>query len=816
MGTKGRILFLGLAVVAFCARAAITTGPSSGGSGGVSDSTATNISRLYATSAVPAVTISWKGITNGFATIPNDGKMFGPDTPNTQTSGIQEALDSFSKGFEMGPSAAFVSVDAAPGYYYYTNTIVYSNRWTTDFQLRSGGLVGSRFVFAGTNKGVDCFRIMGATNPPAIPMHVTIRDIGFSALYDTTNVLLRITNVSHVQIENCNFTSWNATTNNSWGSGVSIFGAGASTANMGLVGLVLGNHLEHKAVVDDCYFAWLATAVDSYVDHLYMKAPKFAFIGAGTNMWPSSSVYSLGNCIVHNGGSIDTHYYGPHFWGSKAGIASLGLTPQVLENPVWEGGVTPYLSAKDTNCEFIITGQARDTDGEVILADLNAVTYKIYDTPTYSVSNSPLRVRYAVLDNPAFIVGDLNMVNGKINDGSLAVGRDSVVMMAPRTSASTNVLFMSGTKSLGLDGFWFISGTRSYTNANIPGTACFVDTPNGTLTFTNAAHHDTDLDYLLSATRESVSNVVADSWSDVEDNVPGVRGYFSRPTNSMALVRGALNSLQLFGAYRNPSGDFGDDTTVYFENSRNSTLTLPDARAVPGRIIFVKNWFDKGNPTLPVTNTVINTSLSQKIDNSSTYTITNWWDSVAFYAFDGNWSVISKGLLATNTSSGGAGNTLKFDDDQNAVEVIGDEEVGQVNVYAWDGAAYTTVGIFNKDNSIIRNVDHSSSVTTWADGALSLTAGTTLTAIVDSGAVFSADGASLTTTVSDKAANTFITLDGNSGVVSVSAGNGFAPPPMNADPATPGNGVVWFRDDLDAWRGYDGTDFGTFTFTADP
>ncbi|MEM3860257.1 MAG: hypothetical protein QW478_12800 [Candidatus Micrarchaeaceae archaeon] len=41
----------------------------------------------------PYVTVSAKGISNGLSNIPNDGADFGPDTPGTQTSGIQEAIE---------------------------------------------------------------------------------------------------------------------------------------------------------------------------------------------------------------------------------------------------------------------------------------------------------------------------------------------------------------------------------------------------------------------------------------------------------------------------------------------------------------------------------------------------------------------------------------------------------------------------------------------------------------------------------------------------------------------------------------------------
>jgi len=41
----------------------------------------------------PYITVSAKGIANGLSEIPNDGADFGPDTPDTQTYGIQEAVN---------------------------------------------------------------------------------------------------------------------------------------------------------------------------------------------------------------------------------------------------------------------------------------------------------------------------------------------------------------------------------------------------------------------------------------------------------------------------------------------------------------------------------------------------------------------------------------------------------------------------------------------------------------------------------------------------------------------------------------------------
>jgi hypothetical protein len=51
----------------------------------------------------PWITVSAKGISNGLSDIPNDGADFGPDTPGTQTTGIQEAINyAIKKAYETG------------------------------------------------------------------------------------------------------------------------------------------------------------------------------------------------------------------------------------------------------------------------------------------------------------------------------------------------------------------------------------------------------------------------------------------------------------------------------------------------------------------------------------------------------------------------------------------------------------------------------------------------------------------------------------------------------------------------------------------
>ncbi len=60
-----------------------------------------------------------------------------------------------------------------------------------------------------------------------------------------------------------------------------------------------------------------------------------------------------------------------------------------------------------------------------------------------------------------------------------------------------------------------------------------------------------------------------------------------------------------------------------------------------------------------------------------------------------------------------------------------------------------------------------------------------------------------------------VTIHGYSPLMSINAPNGIVIATLTADPATPVEGAVWYNSTSHAWRGYNGTAKGTFTFTAD-
>ncbi|MEM3581635.1 MAG: hypothetical protein QXQ64_10350 [Candidatus Bathyarchaeia archaeon] len=64
-------------------------------------------------SGKPYVTVSAKGISNGLSNIPNDGADFGPDTPGTQTCGIQEACNyAYNNGYAVHLTTGIFNINA--------------------------------------------------------------------------------------------------------------------------------------------------------------------------------------------------------------------------------------------------------------------------------------------------------------------------------------------------------------------------------------------------------------------------------------------------------------------------------------------------------------------------------------------------------------------------------------------------------------------------------------------------------------------------------------------------------------------------------
>lgn len=450
-------ILMALLVLVLPAAGVVWTGPNNGSGGGgggsgISAATAlamiqTNIANVYTNIEV---TISSMGIQNGLSTITNAGLMFGPDTPGTVTSGIQEAWNSVYKGNQYGPGAVGIGMRFGPGYFFYTNVITISNNFTTAIRLQGNTLLDSKLVYAGTATATNCFTVRGGGNPNPtpggdtldLPMHVVIRDLGFSAILENTNTLLRITNTSYVMIDSANFTSWNIMTNATWGSAVSINGGTLYPNNQGLTGLAVGNVNDHACWVNNTFYAGLATAAHFYTDHLYVDGMKTAFIGLnGTgspaNLFLDTDPRSLGSAILRRPG-LDSTYRNVHFYVVNCGLAYLnGSSPstdvQLFENVVIEGCDHPFAAIYPNAA--VIRKNRPGTGGE----DIDA--WRITNAPPYSFVNvSDNVVQHAVYANgdgsvPVLDVPyDATSWNGSNAAPSMNAVRDKIESLSSGTS----------------------------------------------------------------------------------------------------------------------------------------------------------------------------------------------------------------------------------------------------------------------------------------------------------------------------------------------------------------------------------------------
>lgn len=279
----------------------------------------------WRTNSLPFFTVSAAGIANGLAAVSNAGCMFGPDTPGTVTSGLQEALDAIPRATNQGPLAWGGRIILAAGQFYFTNTLLFSNVWNNGLTLEGAGLFHTKLVYAGAGQGVKTVNLCGTPASLAggnypLAGHYNIRDIGFTALNNTTNILLWITNHAYVNIENCLFTSWGLMDNTNYGSGISI--THAQTNDSALVGLHLGVVGDCASFVRNCFFNGLATGADFACDHIIVDGFRTAEIGMNTMRWPTNSYYSMGAAILRRGG-MDGQYNNVYWYGVRAGLALL-------------------------------------------------------------------------------------------------------------------------------------------------------------------------------------------------------------------------------------------------------------------------------------------------------------------------------------------------------------------------------------------------------------------------------------------------------------------------------------------------------------
>jgi hypothetical protein len=321
-----------------------------------------------------------------------DTNYFGPWTPGTVTSGIQEAWDSIPKGTNQGPivtGAEFVFDDL----FFFTNRLVFSNNHPIYLTLKGVGLLNSGLVYAGPTNVVDTILFKTADSGSgtlSIPWHITIEDMCFSSITNSTNILLHITDYSDLQMNRCNFTSWQMRTNQAEGAGVST--ANTSTTGMtagNQVGLVLdGGGPDHGTTLRDIYFAALATGVYTESDHMSAKNLRFAHIGVLPSIWPATSKYSLGSCIMRKGG-LESEWDYLHLYDAKSGFVMLeqGYDSPTVRHANFEGVSHPICNlAANTRAPIVVDPVVFGDSDSWAIAFIRSLT--ISNSPNYGYVNN--------------------------------------------------------------------------------------------------------------------------------------------------------------------------------------------------------------------------------------------------------------------------------------------------------------------------------------------------------------------------------------------------------------------------------------------
>lgn len=355
---------------------------------------------ITATNAIGFITISARGIANGLSSVANDGARFGPDTPGTKTCGIQEAFNSVPRNVGYATNVAAIYIHFNPGDFFCTNVIEFSNTFVTSIKLEGAGLLGTRIIYAGTtNAPFDFFTIRGGGNPNAgslnLPMHPTIRDICFMSITNTLMTLLRLTNCANEYVGNCNFTSWEWTTNVAQGAQVSLGIPCGAADGSGIIGLKIGNVNDNQSIVENCLFTGIAGGVDFLGDHAYCYKSQWSNIGETGlgntgNKYPTTSVYSLGACVYRSVG-IATTLDTLDFYSSALGIANdstTGVGDFFVGNIELEGTDNGWYAAFSPGLTRVYITTA--SSGSEFVSGLQKITHTPYAISVASVGAYPI------------------------------------------------------------------------------------------------------------------------------------------------------------------------------------------------------------------------------------------------------------------------------------------------------------------------------------------------------------------------------------------------------------------------------------------
>lgn len=336
--------------------------PSSGNGGNAS--TATNALSLV---NFPSLTLSAHGIADGYSTISNNGAMFGIDTPNTSSCGIQEAINSLpigpTKFFAGGGTLLFGS-----GTFYTTTTITNpasTNPFTIHFQGVGKTACGITYVGQSPADVIWWGRNTPTVTNASVNLGFYADDMWFaSATNAITNIVELSGNRGSIEggkINNCWFGFWPNMTNGyavsfAGGQGVTTSVSKIAGQSNNLCPIYIDCIFDDKITIENCSFTycditWLAA------DHVSLLNNMFTACGGGGHYTllggsPYVPAVGFGSPVVQqNGNNIwnvrnnDFVECGGGYWVGGGGTHGVSSYEDSFENT----GIAVINSAADSS-----------------------------------------------------------------------------------------------------------------------------------------------------------------------------------------------------------------------------------------------------------------------------------------------------------------------------------------------------------------------------------------------------------------------------------------------------------------------------------
>ncbi|MGC8647152.1 MAG: hypothetical protein ACP5T9_06450, partial [Thermoplasmata archaeon] len=246
------------------------------------------------------ITVSSKGIANALSRIPNDGADFGPDTPNTQTDGLEEAInyaiaEAYKNNSYNGNGLSLKTILILGGQIHIKQGFTISSAWT-------GKTIGKLLITGQNTMSPYIYLDMPAGTSSSINYAITLDPSSFvytNIEFDNMQPASPTGNYNYTGFLNADFSSTNTNTN-------TFISYNLNMANGGFIGLNL-NGLQQGYFYD----------LENYGALNYINGGKLAFYGGSVY---SGAIYVSGGNIFDFGcgttpdGNIS--YYGQ--WGTSA------------------------------------------------------------------------------------------------------------------------------------------------------------------------------------------------------------------------------------------------------------------------------------------------------------------------------------------------------------------------------------------------------------------------------------------------------------------------------------------------------------------